>query len=282
MGLYDRDYYRKDEPAGILSGRSMVWNLIIANGIVFVLQVMFSDGDVDRGPVADWLSLPASFFDRPWEVWRLVTYGFVHGGFFHLLFNMVGLWSFGPDVEDSRGRDEFVRFYLLALVFCGVVWLVLQRVGDSNASGLIGASGAVTGIILLSVLPDPKRDLYVFGARVPAWFFAALFILSDMIGAYRRVGPVAHSAHLAGAAFAAGYFYLGLNFETILPTRLFKRLTGPRLRVHKPDDDDPRDLSTRVDEILDKIHREGEASLTANERRTLEEASRRYQRRQKS
>lgn len=282
MGLYDRDYYRKDEPAGILAGRSMVWNLIIANCVVFVLEVIFSDGTLERGPVVEWLQLPGNFFSHPWEVWRLVTYGFVHGGFFHLLMNMLGLWSFGEDVEDRLGRAEFVRVYLVTIAFSGLVWLFLQRMGNSNAPGVIGASGAVVGVILLSVLADPKRELFLFGARVPAWFVAALFILSDMIGAYRRTGPVAHSVHLAGAAFAAAYFYLGLNLETVLPSHLFKRLTGPKLRVHKPDDDEPRDLGARVDEILDKIHRQGEASLSSEERRTLEEASRRYQRRQKS
>jgi hypothetical protein len=93
---------------------------------------------------------------------------------------------------------------------------------------------------------------------------------------------VAHTVHLAGAAFAAAYFYLGWNLGTILPSHLLKRLTAPKLRVHKPAEDDPRDLNVRVDEILAKIHRSGEASLTNEERRTLEEASKRYQRRQKS
>ncbi len=284
MGLYDRDYYRRDEPPGILSGRSMMWNIIIANVAIFALEIMFSDQrDLSSGPFFQWLELPRQFWDRPWEIWRLFSYGFVHGGFFHLLGNMIGLWCFGQEVEDRYGRMEFLRIYLAMIATGGLVWLVAQRLGDTPGSGVVGASGAVIGMIILGVLPDPKRELMLFGsARVPAWFLAVMLILSDLLGTYQRSGMVAHTVHLAGAAFAAAYFYLGWNLGAMLPSQLLKRLTAPKLRVHKPAKDDPRDLNARVDEILAKIHRSGEASLTNDERRTLEEASKRYQRRQRS
>ena len=108
----------------------------------------------------------------------------------------------------------------------------------------------------------------------------------DLMGFTREEGSqVAHSAHLAGAAFAFIYFRSGLNLGRLLPASsggrrpgLFGRLfrSRPRLRLHDPEEKQRR-LSAEVDRILEKIHQHGEASLTDAERRTLKEASRRYQ-----
>ena len=286
MGVYDRDYYRKDESSNFLAGRSMMWNIIIATGIVFVVQMILKGpgaGQAGPGPVETWFALFNSYWQKPWEVWRLVSYGFLHGGLFHLIGNMIGLWCFGEQVEDRYGRNEFLRIYLAMLAFGAIAWLAFEQLTGGPPTYLVGASGACVGMILLGVLPDPKRELLLFGAaRIPAWLFASLLIFSDLIGAYQRSGFVAHSVHLAGAAFAGAYFYFGWNLGTLMPAKVMKRLKQPKLRVLNPDEEDPRDLNKRVDEILAKISRTGEESLSNSERRTLEEASKRYQRRQRS
>jgi membrane associated rhomboid family serine protease len=276
MGIYDREYYRNDEPSGLLSGRSMVVNLILANAAVFVVNLLTDNRAIQ------WLALASDFTEHPWEVWRLVTYGFLHDprDIMHIVLNMFGLYIFGREVEDRLGSLEFLRFYLVAIVVAGLVWLAAERI-TGRPGYLIGASGAVTGVILLNIFDAPNRRVYLFGVLpMPAWVFGALFILGDAFGAADRTSSVAHSAHLAGAGFAAGYYYLHWNLGALMPGKLLKKLRSPRLKVLRPEDD-PRDLNLQVDDILEKISRKGESSLTAAERRTLEEASKRYQRRQR-
>ena len=280
MGLYDRDYYRRDEPSGILSGRSMVVNLIILTAGVFVAEML-----TDQRVVA-WLALWSDTLQRPWDWWRLLTYGFVHDpkDIMHILFNMFGLYVFGREIEEVYGRWEFLRFYLAGIVFAGFVWLLAERTPLGQPGPLIGASGGVVAVIVLDVIYAPRRQVLLFGViPMPAWAFAALFLLGDVFGTMNRQSLTAHSAHLAGAGFAFLYWYFQLNLGRLMPANLPQLLKRrPKLRVHDPDQEDPRELNARVDEILQKIHRSGEGSLTNAERKTLEEASRRYQRRQRS
>jgi membrane associated rhomboid family serine protease len=274
MGIYDREYYREESSGGILSGRSMVWNIIILTVGMFLLNALFDN------QFGKYLALTGDFLNRPWEAWRLVTYGLVHGGIGHLLGNMIGLWCFGPELEARYGRSEFTWLYATLLAVSGLTWVVLQRMTGDNHAVLIGASGAVVGVIIIGVLIDPKRELLLFGvARIPSWLFGALLLLGDVMGARQHGGNVAHSVHLAGAAFGAAYFYGGWRIEGLVPTQWFRRLFQPKLKVLRPEDEDPRDLNLEVDDILEKISKKGEASLTARERKVLEEASRRYQRR---
>jgi len=279
MGVYDRDYYRVEEPSGLFAGRPVVVNLIIINAAVFLLD-LFTDHRL-----ITWLWLPSDAYKQPWEVWRLVTYGFTHDPktITHILFNMFGLFVFGREMEDRYGRTEFLRFYLGAIVFGAVVWLLTVQSPLGSRGVLLGASGGVVAVVLLYVLNFPQRDVLFFGViPMKAWVFGVIFIMGDVFGAMNRTTPVAHSVHLAGAAFAAAYFYGKWNLALLVPSTLLKKLKAPRLRVHTPDEEDTRDLNVRVDEILDKINRQGEASLTKKERLTLEQASKRYQRRHNS
>ena len=285
MGIYDREYYREDERTG-WSSRSMVFCLIIANVAVFVLDMLLRDGSGGHGPIHEWLSLRGDFFRRPWEVWRLVTYGFVHGGLSHIFFNMYALWLFGTDIEDRYGRFEFLRFYLAALVAAGLVWLLLEtatRGLDAGNVGLVGASGAITGVMILYVLHFPERTILFFGiVPMKVWVLGALYVGLDIFGTLnRQSSQTAHVAHLAGAGFGFLYVRSRWNLGRWVPSQAaFKALLrrGPKLKLHDPDKNRP-DLSKQVDAILEKISREGEASLTRAERKTLEEASRQYQRR---
>jgi hypothetical protein len=154
-----------------------------------------------------------------------------------------------------------------------------------HASGVYGASGAVVGITMIYILHYPNRMLLLFlFIPAPAWVAGIIFIAIDVAGATGRFEltgeHVANTAHLAGAAF--GYIYCQSHWTlfSLWPgrwiTQTFRR---PKFRVHRGDDRDARDdpqLQQRVDQILSKITREGESSLTADERRTLEEASRKY------
>jgi membrane associated rhomboid family serine protease len=276
MGIYDRSYYRGDERGAWLGGRSMVINLILLNVAIYVADALAN------GQIGAVLALQSDLVTHPWQLWQLLTYGFIHDqNIPHVLFNMFGLWVFGTDVEAIYGRAEFVRFYLVTIVVAGLVWAGVEAINREQAS-LIGASGGVMGVMALYVFNFPRRVLYIWGlVPVPAWALGAIYLVFDLLGAANPGGgQVANVAHLAGMAFGFVYFKAGLNLGHFIPNRLSTAMFRwkPKLRIHDPEQD-TRDLSKQVDEILEKISQQGEASLTKKERQTLEEASRRYQRR---
>ena len=284
MGIYDRDYYQEEERrsfggARFGGGRSVVINLILANVVIYVADLLFEQR------ISHLLALQSDLFRQPWMCWQLVTYGFVHSpdNIMHILFNMYFLWLFGTDVEPIYGKTEFLRVYLMATVLAGLAWVAFSTTSDRPAT-LIGASGAIMCVMILFVMHFPRRIFYLFLLiPVPAWALGVIYVLADVFGIEgggTGNESVAHVAHLAGAAFGFIYYRAGLNLGRWVPSSLSLRSfrLKPRLRIHKPKDDHA-ELNKQVDSILEKISREGESSLTKSERRTLEEASRRYQRR---
>jgi membrane associated rhomboid family serine protease len=278
MGIYDRPYLHDDERANRWGGaRSMVVNLIIINVAIWLIDALF------EGRPREWLALHSDLVQRPWLAFQLVTYGFEHSpDIRHILFNMLGLWFFGTAIEGVYGRAEFLRIYLAAIVFAGLAWLVMALANHEQAS-LVGASGGVMAVVMLYVLHFPRNIIYIWGVLpIPAWALGTIYIVFDILG-FLNPGSsnVANIAHLGGALFAFIYYRTGMRLSSFVPRRLSDlRIPAfrPKLRVHDPDKD-ARDLNRQVDAILEKIHREGEASLTKKERKTLEEASRRYQQR---
>ena len=304
MGIYDRPYYQDDEQRGIFLGgggggggpQMMVTKIVLVNVGIFIVDALFLKGQIGDfcaariGRAVDGANL--STLTHPLTWWRFLAYGFVHdpNSIGHVGFNMFGLWMFGREVEMKYGRQEFLRLYLTMIIFSGVVWSVYETamLGRTQGPGMvqvIGASGAVVGMILLFALNFPKRTVLLFFViPIPAWVLGAIIVIGDLMGAGRPDGTrVAHAAHLAGLAFAAGYFFLHWNLSWLTPSWLarFKPARGPKLKIHDPEAK-KRELGLQVDEILAKISREGEASLTRRERQTLQKASREYQDKNKS
>jgi membrane associated rhomboid family serine protease len=284
MGLYDREYYREEQPArfAISGGRTMVTNLILVNVAIFVADLLSSDA------ISDSLKVQADLFSHPWQAWQLLTAGFVHDphNLWHIGVNMFVLWLFGRDVEGIYGRMEFLRIYLCLVVLSSLAWVVAQVAMHDTRGSMMGASGAVMGVMVLYVLHFPRRVLYFWGVfPVPAWAVGALYVGLDLIGWLEPPRPgevhVAYEAHLAGALCGFLYYWSGINLGRLLPNgwRLPGLSSRPRLRVHNPSADRGASLDQRVDAILDKVNRAGIDSLSADERRVLEDASRRYQHR---
>jgi membrane associated rhomboid family serine protease len=284
MGLYDRDYLRDEGGPGLSFGgghRSMVTNLIIVNVAVFVIDALFN------GRLTQWFALEGDALWRPWELYGLVTYGFLHSvsDMHHIVFNMLGLFFFGREVEAVYGRREFLLQYLAFVIVGGAIWLAVESFhsfGEPflNSARLIGASGAVTGVLTLFVLNFPHRTILLFAiVPVPAWMCLVLFILQDLYGVSYGTDNVAYIVHLAGAGLAFPYFRLRWRFEDWVPTNLRSlRFRAPKLRVHHEPPTE-QDMQRRVDQILAKWSEKGEQSLTREERKTLEDASKRYRNR---
>lgn len=202
--------------------------------------------------------------------WTLVTYMFLHGGFAHLLFNMLGIFFFGPRVEARLGSRRFLVLYLLSGISGALVSLVF-----TPRAAVIGASAGVFGIMMAFALYWPRERIYIWGvlpveARVLVIVTTALALYSGFGG---LGGGVAHFAHLGGYAGAFGYL---LWLDRMSGARRFKR------KIASAGPDVSRQVSTgwrnvnldgvhdltkeEVNRILDKIGAEGIGSLTEQEK----------------
>lgn len=291
VGIYDREYYRTErQGASAYTPHSVVGWLILVNVALWLLDFFTPETSYGGHWLSDHMAVHVGTLTQPWLWWQFLTAGFAHSpeNFGHILGNMFVLFMFGRDVEETYGPKEFLRLYLVMVVFASVVWTVVNKAAGTPAyAAALGASGAIAGVVILYAMCFPNRTILLFFVfPMPAWLFGILIVGLDMFGAFGGGGErnIAYSMHLAGAAFAFVYYRRGWNITRLtagrfaLPT--FRR--KPRLRVHTPEQEsesEPQtDLAAEVDRILEKIYRDGEASLSAKERKTLETASREYQR----
>jgi membrane associated rhomboid family serine protease len=279
MGLYDRAYYRDDDRPGMVSGgpRSVVTNLILVNVAIFVV-----DAFLVKGKLGDLLAVRADTLVRPWLWWQLVTYGFAHDptNIMHVVGNMLGLFFFGRDVEEVYGPRRFLGFYLAGLVLGSFVWSAKELivVGPEASVALVGASGAVTAVIVLFALHFPQRTvLFMLVIPMRAWVFGVILVIYNLLGS-RTGGRVAYDVHLVGAAFGWAWYATGGALAPGFTAKWLRR--RPQLRLLTPDDTQTK-LEQSADRVLEKLHREGEASLTRQERQILEDYSRRLRQRQR-
>jgi membrane associated rhomboid family serine protease len=292
MGLYDRDYYRERRPQFALRGpQTIVGTLILINVAVYVADGLISSTHPAGalGSLNSFLALHVEALTRPYLWWQFLTYGFAHEsypGIWHIAFNMLALFFLGPAVEARYGRKEFLRLYLVMTVVAGLAWVVVERLMGHESGLAVGASGAVTGVVILFALNFPRQTLLVmFVLPMPAWLVAVLIVMGNLyLSLHAETTRIAFAGHLGGAAFAFVYYQFRWNLTRWTPNPFSLRWfpSRPKLRLHDPDRQkrpkkEDSEMSDEVDRILEKIHREGEASLTRKERRTLENASREYQ-----
>ncbi len=287
MGIYDRDYYRDESsPRFSLGGsRTMVTNLLIINVGVFVIDALLGKTPDGGGVLNSRLAVSPETLLQPWYWWRFLTYGFAHANPAHIFGNMLGLFFFGRSIEAVYGSRKFLGMYLTSILAGSLVWACrIYFTAPQQAlaiSSLVGASCAITTIVILFCFHFPhQKVLFMMVIPMPAWVLGVLLIFMNVSGQLQNDDNIAYGVHLVGAAYAylfyrtrieLGQFFLADWFSSLI--RLKPR---PKLRVHKPSrgaGDDQIDL--KADTILEKLHREGESSLSAAERRTLEEYSRR-------
>jgi len=168
-------------------------SLLIANVVVFLLQTQTGDA------LENWFALwPLSQGFAPWQ---LVTYGFLHGGFAHIFFNMLGLYMFGSDIERLFGSRYFLAYYFACLVSAALCQLVVVSLAGGPAFPTVGASGALYGLLLAFGMYFPRRMVMLIfppipmQARVFVIVFGALELLFGVMG---TADGVAHFAHLGG------------------------------------------------------------------------------------
>ncbi len=175
---------------------SVTRNLIIANAVVFVLSAFTELGRALYGYLALW-PLPHT------QIWQPVTYAFLHGGMWHLIFNMFGLWMFGRVVERQWGARRYLLYYFVCVVGAALVHLCASAmVGHGQFT--VGASGGVLGIVLAFGMMFPEVRLMVFPIPYPIkakWAIVGFIVISISLGITDAVPSIAHFAHLGGMLF---------------------------------------------------------------------------------
>lgn len=195
-------------------------SLILINTVVFFLFWFFN---FDKR----FFGLNVAGFIYNHFLWQPVSYMFVHGNFQHLLFNMLGLLFFGMSVEKSIGSKEFLLMYfsvgILSGLFSVCVYFIsglnILRMGHipmSYYTSLIGASGAIYGILFAFAVIFPKSIIYIWGLiPVPAPLLVFLYALVEFASQFFSSGNVAHLTHLAGFGFVWLYFMVRMGISPI-------------------------------------------------------------------
>ena len=284
MGLYDRDYtqadfrsqYRHSPHMRIAFPRitPVVKWLLIINICVFLLGFLIPQ---IRNIIFYWFSVWPKTPGMSLQIWRVITYQFLHGGLGHIFWNMFVLFFFGPMLERFWGSRKFLTFYLICGAMGGILYPILAHIGWLRTAPLVGASGSILGMLAAAAILFPKMLVYVFGIfplkmSVLAIILAVMSILSllrpDVVD-----NAGGEAAHLGGMVAGAIYVLTEKHRQRLK----IKVQNGiwERKKVEQ------RDLHLEVDRILKKVHDHGLHSLTHKEKKVLKQATKSEQMRNK-
>jgi len=282
MGIIDdlKIQYR----TGGITLKVIFWNI----GIFLVSLIFFFQFKLGFFIYPDWISLSSNPLVAVIHPWTLLSYGFLHATFWHLLFNMMVLNFAGRLFTTYFTDKQFLGLYLLSTVFAGLIF-VLSFYVLGGQSVIVGASGAIMAILVAATTYQPLLNvrLFLFG-NVKLWYITGVILLLDLMQ-IRLDNTGGHIAHLAGAFLGFGYIKLlqnGTDLSKIVTTilnffvNLFKPGKAvPFKKVHKNYTTPPLKTISKIitkdknqqqiDEILDKIGRSGYDSLTKQEKEFL-------------
>ncbi len=211
-----------------------------------------------------WL-YPADALGKFW-IWQFVSYMFLHSVSdpWHLIFNMLVLWMFGTTVEKAMGTKRFLLLYFTAGIFAGICCCIF-----TPNTPIIGASGAIFAIEVAFAMFYPNSKVFFYFFPIKAKYLVMLFALFTIVNCVLpKSGNIAHFAHLGGLIY--GFLFVRYSSDVFV---LFKNWTDrKRYKATR----EREGLQEKVDKILEKVHREGMASLTRKERSFLNTASKLY------
>jgi membrane associated rhomboid family serine protease len=279
MGLYDRDYTQANFRSQFHNAPQMrmtfpqitpvVKWLLIINFAVFFVQILGAEKVLMR-----WFSLYPVSLVVAMQLWRLVTYQFLHGDIPHIFFNMLGLFFLGPTLERYWSSKRFLIFYLSCGVAGGLFYLLLVIVGFLPALPMVGASGAILGMLAACAILFPHFVVFIFlfpvPIRVAAITFTAIYLIVVITRDTNAGGDAAHLAGMAtGAIYVLSQSWRAKLRLKIQSSRLQKKIAAER------------NLQAELDRILQKVHDSGIHSLTPKEKKILGQATEAEQKRSK-
>ena len=275
--------------------------LLISNTAIFIIEFfLFPSFKVSGIPVSIYFEKffalnPIGSTVFPFYPWQLFTYLFMHANFWHLLLNMLALWMFGMELENIWGSKKFLAYYFMCGVGAGLANLLIAPLFVTMNVPTVGASGAIYGVLVAFGMLFPDRPIYLyFLLPIKAKYFVIIYMGIELLSVSDSSG-VAHVAHLGGGLI--GFIYLLLtrnNINELLRFNKKPKVTSSRPtniyrnkyydKYNSVSDADISDADyyegkhgdisqERIDEILDKISKEGYKNLTEEEKKILFEAS---------
>ena len=297
MGYADRDYHQQgmQRPPSRLAGAPVVKWLLIANIAIFVVDLMLRPEGSGQGrryvpsALGEWGEFSISTGFQQFQLWRLLSFQFLHAGLLHLLFNMYAIYMFGAFAEHYWRSRPFLIYYLLCGVGGALFYVLLIAVPGLLPSTflgtrLLGASAGVFGILTAVAIIAPEGRIMLLFPPIPMKMrtFALIFIVIEVLMVLGNAENAGGSAgHLGGAL--AGLLMMKVpflrNFLINLGDRqvkIVKKPAAPRHRYKsklKPVSPLTKAEAPEIDRILDKINEEGLQSLTDEERKLLSKAA---------
>jgi len=271
MVFQDRDYYGQRQTSGYGWGggipriglprlTQMVKYLLMINIAVFFLQMMLPGR----------LEMVFALFSGPAmvvaQIWRLITFQFLHASLGHLFMNMLALYFLGPTLEGNWGSKRFLYFYLICGAVGGLVFLIGSQISSFFGGVLVGASGGILGLLVACAILFPHFVVFIFIFPVPirlaAVGFTLFYVLNVISKGYNAGGDL---CHLGGMATAFAWI-MGRGYVSGLQ-RKFGAGSSGRKREQEAR------LQYEVDRILAKVHEEGIQSLSRREKHILQKAT---------
>ena len=262
--------------------------LIVINIAVFLLFFIASFlFNTSSEVLMQWFVLPEEPIEVLKQPWSLLSYSFLHGGFTHILFNMIWLNFFSKFILNLFSEKRFLTVYLLGALYGGLLFVTAYNVFpvfQSKAGYLLGASASVSALMVFAATYSPNISFRFFMVTIKLWQLAVGLFLLDLFRLGSGTNPGGMLSHIGGAVF--GYLYavqlakgndIGLWFEKIVASlvNLFKtKKNTPFRKVHKTPKNTSKKKTTsvkderqiKIDGILDKIGKSGYESLTKQEK----------------
>jgi len=319
MGLLDRDYYRDDSSKSFGGGRIYVTLIIVnvlAFVIQLATRVELARGLWAPGWFENLFILDPDLVAQG-QVWRLLTHAFLHdtNSLSHILFNMLFLWWFGRAIEEMYGQREFLAFCLLGAFLAGLGYFIVGQLMPDFRGRALGASGMVSAVMVVYAMHYPRQTVLLFFVLpIPIWLFVGFAVFKDFLILTNGIQTrVAVAAHLSGALFGLLYVKTGILLTSWWgskrrPKTGAKKKKSDWLKLYDEDPDDvpapmpsraakpaempvtsaamlsrpagmDEQLEARMDEILDKVQKQGRDSLNDGEKEVLRRASEAIRRR---
>ena len=241
--------------------------LVIINIIVFILTELSGQ----RNMLFSSFGLVPNQVWTNFKVWQLFTYLFVHGGFLHIFFNMFVLWMFGKDLEIQWGKNEFLLFYFTCGIGAGLMTVLFSI---NSIVPIVGASGAIYGLLVAYGFTYPNRMVYLYGLfpLKVKYMVLGLGVIAFFASLSANQSNVSHITHLSGMIIGVLYIYFILNWKNIKMEYYRLRLKNLKQKTSAQNDEEVL-MKKKVDEILDKLNASGWESLTEQEEKYLTQAS---------
>ncbi|MBN2064300.1 MAG: rhomboid family intramembrane serine protease [Sedimentisphaerales bacterium] len=288
MSFQDRNYYGGGQGGmggpfgggsrlsfGLPSWTPMVKLLIIINVVVFVIQHVLGPNlmalvpgelTICRNAVDAWFSVIGFKLIYAIQLWRIITFQFLHADMMHLLFNMLGLFFLGPVLERSWGSRHLLFFYLTCGAVGGMLYNIASLVGFLGFGTLVGASGGVLGLMVACAILFPQFQVILFIFPVPIRFACVLFTVMYVVNVLQQGRNAGGDlCHLGGMA---------TGFAWIMWRPLWqKKVSAIKEGAFQAKQQEQVNLEYEVDRILAKVHSQGIHSLTSREKQILQQAT---------